>query len=251
MVNGYLMSNYFRNKIYTIVVTGGSGRFGYYLKKIKNSHKIFFPNKKTLNILNTNSIEKYLKLKKPNILIHMAALSRPMNVHYKKIINSIDMNIIGTANVTKICSKLNIKLIYFSTNYVYPGIKGNYKETDPVRPINNYSWSKLGGECSVQMYKNSLVLRICMTEKPFIHKKAFIDVKTNFIFHENVARIVMKLLDQKGIINVGGPTDTVYNFAKKSGAKVRRISAKKLFGSKFPKNQSLNLLKLKQIVAND
>ena len=41
------------------------------------------------------------------------------------------------------------------------------------------------------------------------------------------------------------------NFAKKNGAKVRRISAKKLFGSKFPKNQSLNLLKLKQIITND
>ena len=42
--------------------------------------------------------------------------------------------------------------------------------------------SKLGGECAVQMHKNSLILRICMTEKPFIHKNAFSDIKTNFIF---------------------------------------------------------------------
>ena len=45
----------------------------------------------------------------------------------KKIENSIDLNIIGTANVTKVCKEFNIKLIYFSTNYVYPGTKGNYK----------------------------------------------------------------------------------------------------------------------------
>ena len=37
----------------------------------------------------------------------------------------------------------------------------NYK--DALKPWNNYSWSKLGGECAVQMYKNSLIIRLCMT----------------------------------------------------------------------------------------
>ena len=68
-------------------------------------------------------------------------------------------------------------MIYFSTNYVYPGTKGNYKETDPLLPINNYAWSKLGGETSVQLYKNSLIIRVCMTERPFVHKVAFIECK--------------------------------------------------------------------------
>ena len=46
------------------------------------------------------------------------------------------VNIIGTANIVRACTKLKIKLIYFSTNYVYPCKKGNYKETDPLMPIN-------------------------------------------------------------------------------------------------------------------
>ena len=41
----------------------------------------------------------------------------------KDIKKSIDLNIIGTANITKACEEKNIKLIYFSTNYVYPGKK--------------------------------------------------------------------------------------------------------------------------------
>ena len=57
-----------------------------------------------------------------------------MDVHEKFMNKSIDLNIIGTANITKICSDLNIKLIYFSTSYVYPGIKGNYDENDPMLP---------------------------------------------------------------------------------------------------------------------
>ena len=94
-----------------------------------------------------------------------------MSIHEKNINKSIELNIIGTANVTKVCSELNIKLIYFSTNYVYPGVKGNYSENDNLFPVNNYAWSKLGGECSVKLYKNSLIVRVCMTEKPFLHKE--------------------------------------------------------------------------------
>ena len=67
-----------------------------------------------------------------------------MNIHDKKISKSIDLNIIGTANVVKICEKYNIKLIYFSTNYVYPGKKGNYKELDPISPINHMLGRNLG-----------------------------------------------------------------------------------------------------------
>ena len=81
-------------------------------------------------------------MKKPKYFIHVAGLSRPMNIHDKIISKSIDMNIIGTCNVVKICERLKIKLIYFSTGYVYPGIKGNYTEEDSVNPINKYAVSK-------------------------------------------------------------------------------------------------------------
>ena len=74
-----------------------------------------------LNIL-IKSIENYFKKIKPKYVLHAAALSRPMNIHDKKF-QSIDLNIIGTANIVKVCEKYKIKLIYFSTNYVYPGKK--------------------------------------------------------------------------------------------------------------------------------
>ena len=227
-----------------IVVTGGSGRFGQCLKNFKSNHKMLFPTKNELDILSLRKIEKYLKKNKPNIFIHLAGLSRPMKVHEKNIIKSIDLNIIGTANVTKVCSKLGIKLIYFSTNYVYPGNKGNYKETDALLPINNYAWSKLGGESSVKLYKNSLILRLCMCEKPFIHKHAFSDVKTNFMFHEDFIKILPKILNQKGILNIGGKLQTVYDFAKKSNPNVKKISGRKI----FPLNPSMNVSRLKKFI---
>ena len=231
-----------------IVVTGGSGRFAKSLKKIKSKYKFLYPDKKLLDITKPDSIKKFLKKNKPITVLHLAGLSRPMNIHEKKTFKSINLNIIGTANLVNICSKLKIKLVYFSTSYVYPGKKGNYKEYDAVLPWNNYGWSKLGGECAVQMYKNSLILRVCMTEKPFIHKKAFTNVKLNFIFHEDLAKILVKILNKKGVINLGGPSKTVYEFAKKYNSKIKKISAKKILGKKYPLNPSMNINKLKRII---
>ena len=233
-----------------IVVTGGSGRFGTYLKKNTGKFKMLFPTRKKLDINNVNSINKYLKKTKPFCLIHLAGLSRPMKMHDKQISRSINLNIIGTANIVKACENLKIKLVYFSTSYVYPGKKGNYKENDPLLPINNYAWSKLGGECAVQMYKNSLILRVSMTEKPFVHKKAFVDAFTNFIYHEDLVKIFLKLINKKGIINIGGPTQSVYNFVKKSNKNIGKISIKKNKKIKFPPNSSMNLSRLKKIISN-
>ena len=231
-----------------IVVTGGSGRFAQSLKKIKSKYNFIYPNKKSLNIINLNSIKKFLKKEKPSSVLHLAGLSRPMVQHDKNISKSINLNIVGTANLVNICSELKIKLIYFSTRYVYPGTKGNYKEHDALLPWNNYAWSKLGGECAVQMYKNSLILRVSMTEKPFIHKKAFANVKMNFLFHDELAKILVKIIDKKGIINVGGAAQTVYKFAKKYNSKVKKIFVKKNSVYSYPPNPYMNLFKLKKII---
>ena len=231
-----------------ILVTGSDSRFGKILKEIRSNQKFIYRNKKQLNILSLSSIRGNLKRFKPKYILHLAGLSRPMSKHDKDIIKSIDLNIIGTANITKACKKYNIKLVYFSTHYVYPGKKGNYSEEDPLLPINNYSWSKLGGEASVQLYKNSLILRVCMTEKPFIHREAFTNVKTSFIYQDDVAELLSKLLREKGIINLGGKTQFIYDFAKKSNKYVRKKILKKNSNLGIPFNASLNISKLKKIL---
>ena len=227
-----------------IVVTGGSGRFAQELKKIRCKYNFIFRSKKQLDILSVTSIKKNIKNFRPDCILHLAGLSRPMSIHSKNIRRSIDLNIIGTANLVKACSEKNIKIIFFSTNYVYPGKKGNYKEQDALLPWNNYGWSKLGAESAVQMYKNSLVIRACMTERPFIHKSAFKDVMSNFIFHDEFAKIFIKIIHKKGIINVGGKTQTIYNFAKKNNKNVKKANSKGL----LPKKIYMNLNKLNKLI---
>ena len=230
-----------------IIFTGGSGKFGKVFKKFfSNKSYILYPSSKIFDITNIKKMEKFIKKVKPKFIVHAAAISRPMELHEKNIINSINTNIIGTSNIVNICQKYNIKLIYFSTNYVYPSKKGNYKEDNPVLPINNYAWSKMGGECAVQMLKNSLILRICMTEKPFLYKYAYTNLKTNFMFHEDLAKVFFKLINKKGIINVGGPTQSVYNFAKNTNKKTKKKFLKNI-KNKLPLNSTMNVNKFKKI----
>jgi len=227
-----------------ILVTGGDGRFAEKLKKIETNLKFKYLSKNELNILSSSSIHKAIKKYKPKKILHLGGLSRPMAIHENNITKSISLNIIGTANLVNMCSKNKIKIIYFSTSYIYPGKKGNYKETDPLLPWNNYGWSKLGGEAAVQMYKNSLILRVCMTEKPFIHASAYANVKSNFIFQEDLAKIFLKVIDKKGIYNIGGKSQTIFSFAKKNVKNVK----KKISKGEFPLKQNMNLDKLYKII---
>ena len=231
----------------TILVTGGEGRFAKVLRKKNILLNLYFASKKECNILNLQSLEKIIKKIKPKLIIHCAGLSRPMHIHETNITKSIDLNIIGTANLVKICKKFKIKLIYFSTGYVYEGTRGNYSEKDPVKPFNNYGLSKLGGECAVQMYKNSLILRITMTEKPFKFKKAYTNLKSNFIYHEDLVKMLPKLINETGIINVGGKSQSIYSFAKILNKKVKGIKSPK--NNNLPLNQTMDLKKLKKILA--
>ena len=229
-----------------ILVTGGEGRFSKVLRRNNKKLNLIFKSKKELDILNYNSLQKIVKKIRPKIILHTAGLSRPMNIHEKNISKSIDLNIVGTCNVVKICKKNNIKLIYFSTGYVYEGTKGNYKEDDPVKPFNNYGLSKLAGECAVQMYKNSLILRITMTEKPFAYKRAYTNLKTNFMFHEDLVNYLPKLINKRGIINVGGKPQSVFKFARKFDKKVKAIKASRFV--KLPLNQTMNINLLKKLI---
>jgi len=227
-----------------ILVTGGDGRLASELKRTKSKYKLIFCNKKTFNILSTNSIKKNLKKFKPNVIFHLAGLSRPMKMHDKNISKSIELNIIGTCNLVVECFKKNIKLIYFSTNYLYPGTRGNYREDDPILPWNNYGWSKLGGESAVQMYDNSLILRCSITEYPFRHKKAFSDVKNNFIYHKDFIPLLFRLIKKKGVYNIGGKSRSIYNFAKKDNNKIKKIKSRGV----MPLRLDMNLSKLNSII---
>ena len=85
-----------------------------------------------------------------------------------------------------------------------------------------------------------------MTQKPFAHNTAFTNLKSNFMFHEDLVDILPKIVNEIGIINIGGKSQSVYDFAKKYNKSLKKAKLDK--NSKLPLNQTMNLSKLKRFL---
>ena len=238
-----------------MILVTGNGRLAKELEKLStDTLPIITLSRREMDITNeymvSDVIKKFMiKPDFPKYLIHTAALTKPMDVNDRNPIMSMDTNVVGTANVAKVCSKYGIKFIYISTDFVY-GDSSLVDENSEVKPSNNYGWSKLGGECSVKLYENSLILRIAMMNKPILYPKALTDVKRSLLFDEDAAKITLKLLDNFGTINVGYEPKSIYDFTKEHNPNVGKISLSEVGDIKLPSNTSVNVGKMKKLLKN-
>ena len=83
-----------------------------------------------------------------------------------------------------------------------------------------------------------------MTERPFLHKYAFNNVKCNFIFHDEFIKIFLKVLRFKGVLNIGGKSQTIYSFAKKYNKDFKKKKSK----GELPLNINMSLKKVNKLV---
>ena len=77
-------------------------------------------------------------------------------------------------------------------------------------------------------------------------KLLLLNVKTSFAYHDEVVKILFKVLNKKGVLNVGGKAKIIYEFAKKDNKSVKKIFLKKNSNLGMPFDSSLNLSKLKK-----
>ena len=205
-----------------ILVTGNGTLASELVKLSTDDTPIVSLSRKNMDITDEYVVSDVIKKfvvtpNKPKHIIHTAALTKPMEINDTNPIESLSVNIVGTSNVAKICHKYGIKFIYISTDFVYPSRKYNYmplshREDTPLKPSNNYGWSKLGGECVTRLITDSLILRCALCDIPFRHDIAFDDVYRSSITHKDIAPLILKLKDEIGVINLAGETKTVYDF---------------------------------------
>jgi dTDP-4-dehydrorhamnose reductase len=237
-----------------MILVSGNGSLAKELVKLSTkSLSIVSLSKKEMDITDefkvSEVIKKYMMMPNyPKYFVHTAALTKPMDVNDRNPIMSVDTNIVGTANVARVCDKYGIKFIYISTDFVYKSYqnssfyKTEVKEDDRVKPSNKYGWSKLGGECVAQLISNALILRCALCDIPFRHGVAFDDVWRSSITHKDVAGIILKVKDEVGTINVGGQYKSVYDFVSKH-QNVKRAS-----GSHITPSLNLNIDKLMDLI---
>jgi dTDP-4-dehydrorhamnose reductase len=130
-----------------ILVTGKTGQLGYDLYELlKGSEDIILAGRDEFDITNIDATHKFVKEYLPDIVIHCAAYTKVDDCE-KNIDLAYNVNALGAGNIASICSDINAKMVYISTDYVFDGSKNTpYTEFDTPNPLNVYGNSKLAGE---------------------------------------------------------------------------------------------------------
>jgi dTDP-4-dehydrorhamnose reductase len=234
-----------------ILFTGGSGLLGGEFKNILPDAN--YPSSSEFNVADYKMMEEWIRGKDISMIIHAAAFTSPPRID-KDPLKALETNIIGTANVVKLCMLNEIRLVYISTDYVFNGEKGNYKEDDTVFPVNKYAWSKLGGECAARMYDNSLIIRTTFGPNVFPYEKAFVDQWTSRESVRIIAGLIAGLIakDVKGVLHVGGERKTVFEFARgmDETRDIKPLSITEV-NFKVPVDTSLNCDRYKKIMGGN
>jgi len=230
------------------LITGGDGLLGREIVTLLPNS--LHPDIKSLNIRNRRILEKYLTDNKIKLIIHLAAYMPPPLAN-KNPLEAIETNIIGTSYIVDLCIRHSIKLVYLSTDYVFNGDSGMYREVDPVLPVNKYAWSKLGGECAVRLLDNSIIIRTSFEPKIFPYDKAFVDQWTTKERVDIIARKIVRLIETNatGVYHIGGKRLSRYELALElsSGRNIGKLRRNEL-SYKTPKDVSLNSDKYNKII---
>jgi len=227
-----------KNNAMKIILFGGSGLLGSKLLSINPD--LISPTSSEVNVENSNSVSDFIKQHKPDLVINCSAQTDNRKIE-KNTSKAIQTNIIGSANISLACIENKARLVYISTDYIYKGDRGNYKETDEILPFNFYAWSKLGGETSAMGVDNHLIIRTSFGDDNFTYKTAFNDKYTSKDYVDVIAPMIYEasISSLIGIINIGTDRKTLYDYASKK-SEVQGVSVSETYHS-TPIDTSLNL----------
>ena len=146
-----------------VLVTGASGQLGYdvCLELEKRMIPFCAPASKEMDITDREAVLRYMEETRPDAVIHCAAYTK-VDLAEDEPEKCWAVNADGTRNIAEGCRKLGSRMLYISTDYVFPGDGDRfYEPTDPVGPENMYGRSKLAGELAVQsMLTEYFIVRI-------------------------------------------------------------------------------------------
>jgi len=148
-----------------ILITGANGLLGQHLVKLlldTTAHDIIATGKGdpryvvqnsrlhyyALDITDGMAVHSLFEKLLPDTIVHCAALTQADECELNPI-KAWEINVTATRFIVEAAKKINAFLIFISTDFVFDGINGPYKETDTVNPVSYYGSTKVAAEKSV------------------------------------------------------------------------------------------------------
>lgn len=222
-----------------MLLTGGSGLLGSMLRRLEPH--LIAPSHDEMDVCDREGVLAIFQAHRPDIVIHAAAIvgARPCEAHPSR---SLEVNVGGTLNVAIAAGAVAARLVYISTDYVFDGEAGGYREGDLVNPVNTYGLTKAAGEMIARSVQNALVIRTSFcSSNGWKYPKAFID---QFSSRDTVERIAPQILDAAlspltGVVHIAGDRRSSYDLARSLDAAVEPLSVTAV-GLSLPRDVSLD-----------
>lgn len=184
-----------------ILVTGVKGQLGYDVIKVLNRRNIecLGVDIGDFDITDFDATQKFIKNYNPTAIIHCSAYTAVDKAEDNKELCRL-VNFQGAKNIALVCKEIDAKMIYISTDYIFPGVGDlEYEINDGVAPLSVYGQTKLEGEIAVKDILN----------KYFIVRISWVFGKNG----NNFIKTMLRLGKEKQEINVvcdqiGSPTYT-------------------------------------------
>ena len=184
-----------------VLVTGVKGQLGYDVVREleKRGHTAVGVDIDEMDITDAAAVERVLTETQPEAVIHCSAFTAVDRAEDETELCR-RVNVEGTENIAKICKKLDCKMLYLSTDYIFSGDgERPWEPDDEASPLNAYGQSKYDGELALKKY----------VEKYFI-------VRISWVFGingNNFIKTMLRLGRENGAVKVvddqiGSPTYT-------------------------------------------
>ena len=184
-----------------LLVTGVKGQLGYDVCKVLSARGIEHRGVdiEDFDITNVQATHDYIAAYRPDGVIHCSAWTAVDRAE-DELEKVRAVNAEGSRNIASVCKEIGAKLVYISTDYVFPGTGERfYEPDDPTGPLGAYGVTKLEGEQAVQ----------ALLERYFI-------VRVSWVFGKNGSNFIktmLRLSETKSELNVvcdqiGSPTYT-------------------------------------------
>jgi len=259
-----------------ILLFGASGQLGLELSKILQGDltKVYNSNEikdgYKLDLTNFSMVEDFILKKKPDIIINTAAITDVDKCETEKDI-AYKVNAEVVKHIVRVARVIEAYFIQISTDYIFDGQKGLYKEEDLPNPINYYGLTKLLGDTYALSYDDSLVIRTSgiFRNKGFpiyVYKTLKENKEVNAfkgyyspISARKLAEAINEIIQYRktGIINIAGERISRYELALKIKEKynldgiIKEVDNVKSWVAKRPFDSSLDISKTKKLLSVD
>lgn len=222
-----------------VAVTGAKGLMGRELCHLINCVPITH---KQMDVTNEVEVRRVLREIKPDLVVHLAA---DVRTDGKDKQHTYDVNVIGTRNV----ARNSPAMLYMSTEYVFDGEKGNYKEDDVPNPLQFYGLTKLLGEYECRLCPQSVVLRGVFKPIPYKHSEVPTGMMTSGDYVDKMALIIRdtvgRFKELPPTIHIGTGTKLLKDLARQT-REVGNVDIDSL-PVRIPLNASLDLTLFRSI----